>query len=158
MKSDSAVRHFVLAFLLALVCYAVFYVLIEHRRTRKGPWEITFTNSAGGAPTLIINQPHLAITNVQIAFADQPPPPANAFATLTFGQAKPVPYEVPFGKCVFLDTTFLPGTVTLQLYGHEIELLPRVLLIDRQEHPWLSGTTNLTLHPLPATVSHEGRP
>jgi hypothetical protein len=27
------------------------------------------------------------------------------------------------------------------LFGHEIELLPRVLVIDRQEHRWRSGTT-----------------
>ncbi len=157
MKSDGALRHFVLAFLLALVCYGVFYYIIEHRRTRKGPWEVTFTNSAAGAPTLVINQPKLAITNVQIAFADQPPPPPSSFGTLLFNQARPVPYEVPFGKCVFLDTTFLPGTVTLQLYGHEIELLPRVLVIDHQEHPWLSGTTNLTLHPFRPATSREGR-
>jgi len=57
-----------------------------------------------------------------------------------------VPYEVPFGTCVFMDTTFLPGTVTLRLYGHEIELLPRVLVIDQQEHPWISDST-ITLHP-----------
>jgi hypothetical protein len=36
---------------------------------------------------------------------------------------------------------YLPGTVTLELFGHEIELLPRVLIIDRKEHPWKSGTT-----------------
>ena len=51
-----------------------------------------------------------------------------------------MPYEVPFGNCVFMDTTFLPGTITFQLFGHEIELLPRVLVIDRQEHPWRPDT------------------
>jgi hypothetical protein len=35
----------------------------------------------------------------------------------------------------------LPGTVTLRLFGHEIELLPRVLIIDRKEHPWKAGDT-----------------
>jgi hypothetical protein len=45
-----------------------------------------------------------------------------------------------------MDTTFLPGTVTLQVFNHEIELLPRVLVIDGQEHPWLSEST-ITLHP-----------
>ncbi len=35
-----------------------------------------------------------------------------------------------------MDTTFLPGTVTFELFGHEIELLPRALIIDRQEHAW----------------------
>ena len=158
MKSERALRHFVLAFLLALVCYAVFYFIIEHRRTRKGPWEVTFTSGADGAPTLIINQPKLSITNVQIAFPDEVAGTPHHFGTLKFNEARQVPYDVPFGKCIFLDTTFLPGTVTLQLYGHEIELLPRVLVIDRQEHPWLSGTTNLTMHPLHQPFNHDGRP
>jgi hypothetical protein len=47
-----------------------------------------------------------------------------------------------------MDTTFLPGTVALELFNHEVELLPRVLVIDRQEHPWLSEST-ITLHPAP---------
>ena len=148
MKSDGALKHFVLAFLLALVCYALFYYSIEHRRTRKGPWEVTFTNNLAGAPVLVVNQHRLAITNYQITFADQSVPSTNAIGTLLFSQPQPVPYPVPFGKCVFMDTTFLPGTVTFQLYGHEIELLPRALIIDRQEHPWLSDNP-ITLHPVP---------
>jgi hypothetical protein len=46
-----------------------------------------------------------------------------------------------------MDTTFLPGTVTFQIFGHEIELLPRVLIIDHQERPWLANGS-ITLHPL----------
>ncbi|HZR16408.1 MAG TPA: hypothetical protein VFE51_03700, partial [Verrucomicrobiae bacterium] len=65
-------KHFVLAFLLALICYAFFYSKIENRRTRKGPWEITFTNDAAGNPTLVINQPRLAITNALVTFTNQP--------------------------------------------------------------------------------------
>jgi hypothetical protein len=37
-----------------------------------------------------------------------------------------------------MDTTFLPGTLTLQVFGHEIELLPRVLVVDLKEHSWHS--------------------
>jgi hypothetical protein len=39
---------------------------------------------------------------------------------------------------IFQDPTFLPGTVTMRLFGHQIELLPRVLTIDREEYPWHS--------------------
>jgi hypothetical protein len=148
MKSDGALKHFMLAFVLALVCYALFYYSIEHRRIRKGPWEVTFTNNAAGMPIVMVNQHKLAITNYQIVFPDQPTPSTNALGTLLFNQPQPVPYPVPFGKCLFMDTTFLPGTVTFQLFGHEIELLPRALIIDRQEHPWVSDST-LTLHPVP---------
>ncbi len=154
MKSDGPLKHFILAFLLAIICYAFFYHNIEHRRTRKGPWEITFTNDAGGAPTLVINEPRLAITNAQITFAGQRGAPAFTPATLLFSQPRPVPYEVPFGQCVFMDTTFLPGTITMRLFNHDVELLPRVLVIDRQEHPWLSDST-ITLHPPAASSSPE---
>jgi hypothetical protein len=50
-----------------------------------------------------------------------------------------VPFDVPFGKCVFMDTTFLPGTLAFELFGHEIQLIPRVLTIDKQEQPWRSN-------------------
>jgi hypothetical protein len=149
MKSDGPMKHFILAFLLAVICYAFFYHNIEHRRTRKGPWEVTFTHDVNGNPALIINQPKLAITNAQITFIDQQVGPGFAPDTLLFTQPRQVPYPVPLGKCVFMDTTFLPGTVTLDLFNHEIELLPRVLVIDQQEHPWLSEST-ITLHPLQA--------
>jgi hypothetical protein len=145
MKSDGALKHFILAFVLALGCYALFYSSIEHRRIRKGPWEVTFTNNASGTPIVIVNQHKLAITNYLIAFPGESPPSTNALGKLLFSQPQPVPYPVPFGKCLFMDTTFLPGTVTFQLFGHEIELLPRALIIDRQEHPWLSDST-ITLH------------
>jgi hypothetical protein len=147
MKPDGALKHFVLAFLLAAICYAFFYSKIENRRTRKGPWEITFTNDAAGNPSLVINEPKLAITNAQITFTNQRLTVPLSPATMVFQQPRPVPYAVPFGKCVFMDTTFLPGTVTLEVFNHQLELLPRVLVIDRQEHPWLSEST-ITLHPM----------
>jgi hypothetical protein len=72
-----------------------------------------------------------------------------------FREPKLVPYEVPFGQCVFMDTTFLPGTLTLQLFGHEIELLPRVLVVDRQEHPWRPATAITLLRRQSAPVQGE---
>jgi hypothetical protein len=159
MKSDGPLKHFILAFLLAVICYAFFYHNIEARRTRKGPWEITFTNDASGNAALLINQPKLAITNSQIIFTGQRVGPAFTPATLAFSQPRPVPYPLPLGKCIFMDTTFLPGTLTLEMFSHEIELLPRVLVVDRQEHPWLSDST-ITLHPLPpaATAAPDSKP
>lgn len=152
MKSDGPLKHFILAFLLAVICYAFFYHGIEHRRTRKGPWVVTFTNDLSGSPALVINQHKLAITNAQIAFSDRKLPAPFSSATLVFSEPRQVPYDLPFGKCVFMDTTFLPGTVTLDLFNHEIELRPRDLVIDRQEHPWLSEST-ITLHPVSAGSS-----
>ena len=144
MNPNNPLRHFVAAFLIAVLGYYVVYHAIEHRRTRKGPWVVTFRQGTDGPPSLVINQPTLRITNVQISFAENKLLITNSSSTFFFSQPRPVPYEVPFGKCLFMDTTFLPGTVTFQLFGHEIELLPRVLIIDHQEHPWRSGNTTLT--------------
>ena len=169
MKPEGALKHFFLALLLAVLGYVLFYYGIEHWRTRKGPWRVTFTTTAQ-APAILIAQPSLGVTNVQVRFAADSlassnltgtPAPEHLQATspatnspalpitLTFGQLRPLPYEVPFGKCIFLDTTSLPGTVVLELLGHEIELLPRTLVIDRQEHAWRPGL-NLRLPPSPA--------
>jgi hypothetical protein len=147
MKRDNPAKHFTIAFAIALLGYVVVFHLIENRRTRKGPWQVTFTNNAGGMPAIVINQPALSISNVQIQFLNSNPnhesPIPNYQSSVSnhfvFSEPKPVPYEVPFGKCVFMDTTFQPGTLTFQLFGHEIELLPRVLVLDRQEHAWKSG-------------------
>jgi hypothetical protein len=152
VKHERPLKHFLVAFVMALVCYAVFYPAIERRRNRHGPWEVTFTVSEG-APAIMIQQPKLAITNVTIAFPEQPAPASNSLRTVFFDEPHAVPYDVPFGKCLFMDTTFLPGTVTFQLFGHEIELLPRALIIDRQEHPWLPDSS-ITLHPVQGGAGH----
>jgi hypothetical protein len=141
MKSQGFLKHFIVAFLLALAGYIVCYQTVEHRRTRRGPWQVTFTRTMAGDPAIIINQPKLSITNVQIHFPGETLPSATNATPLLFAQPQPVPYDLPFGKCVFMDTTFLPGTLTLQLFGHEIELLPRTLVLDRKEVPWSRSAT-----------------
>lgn len=137
-KSDNLLRHLVIPFGIAVLVYAISYTWIEHRRTRKGPWEVTFSNDASGAPTLVINQPALAITNLQITF---PGETNRTNASLSFRQPQQVPWDLPYGKCVFMDTTFLPGTIAIDLFGHEIQLIPRVLTIDQKNVPWESGKT-----------------
>jgi hypothetical protein len=139
MKRDRLLRHTLVAFGIALLIYVTFYTAIEHRRIRTGPWQVTFTNNTASAPAIIINQPALGITNVQVSFVGESNALPEAARTLQFGEARAVPFEVPFGKCAFLDTTFLPGTVALNLFGHEVQLLPRVLTVDRVEHAWHSG-------------------
>jgi hypothetical protein len=139
MKSDNPIKHFALAFAIALLIYFVFYSGIEHRRTRKGPWQVTFVTSTNGEPRILINQPTLRVENVEIVFEGEVVPLTNNPTTIQFSQARQVPYEVPFGKCVFMDPTFLPGTLTFQFFGHEIELLPRVMIIDHREQPWRSS-------------------
>ncbi len=154
MKRAGSLKHFIFAFVIALLLYATFYSGIEHRRTRNGPWQVTFAN-AGGIPTVIVNEPKLRISNLKINFPSEAASSTNF--TMTFDQPQPVPFAVPFGQCVFMDTTFLPGTIVFNLFGHEIQLLPRVLTIDKKEHPWQSGTTiSLSRNSSPA-VSTNGQ-
>jgi hypothetical protein len=139
LKSDNPAKHFIIPLLIALVIYGVSYGWIEHRRARKGPWMVAFTNAPGGVPAILINQPKIGVTNVHLIFSGEIMPPTNMPAPLAFGEPREVPFDVPFGKCIFMDPTFLPGTITFGFFGHEIELLPRVLMIDHQEHAWQSG-------------------
>src|SRR5436853_5892175 len=139
MKSDNPARHFVIPFLLAVAIYAASYSWIEHRRGRNGPWSVAFTIASDGAPEIVINQSKIGVTNVQLIFAGESVPATNTLGTITFGLARPVPFEVPFGQCDFMDPTFLPGTLTFRMFGHEIELLPRVLMLDHHEHLWQNG-------------------
>lgn len=119
------------------MAYLLLFHAIESRRVAKGPWRVTFAVREG-VPSLIVNQPALKIEAVEIVFGDEHLA-TNLFYTVQFDQARPVPFELPFGRCVFLDATFLPGTVVLEAFGHEIQLLPRTLTIDRFEQPWRSG-------------------
>ena len=144
-------KRALLAFVIALVAYAVLYRVIEHRRASNGPWQVTFTKAETGAPAILINQPAIRITNVQILFSagsdvftntvnPRHPEPASAGPiTVTFNEARKTPFDVPHGKCVFLDTVFLPGTVALEAFGHQIQMMPRILTLDGVEHPWRSG-------------------
>jgi hypothetical protein len=140
MKSAGPLRHFLFAFLIALAGYIFFFHFIEHRRTRNGPWRVAFASAgAVGAPALIINEPKLGISNVRISFGGQTAPPTNA--VIVFDRPRETPFDVPFGQCVFMDGISQPGTVTLKLFGHELQMLPRVLTIDGKEYPWRSEST-----------------
>lgn len=139
MKSSGPLKHFVIAFVIAVAIYAISYSYIENRRTRQGPWNVIFSTE-NGVPTVLINEPQLHLANCKITFPGDAASNTNSNtnSTLVFERPQPVPFDVPFGKCVFEDTTFQPGTVVFNLFGHEIQLMPRVLTIDRQEFAWQS--------------------
>lgn len=135
---DRIGRHLLIVFVAVLVFYVAGFWGSEWWRHRRGPWEVTFTISEVGAISLELNQPHLGIARVRLEVnrsADRLPP-----VTQTVRFTQPADRGlVPFGRVKFLDTTVLPGTVTLDLFGNEVELLPRVLVINRQEYAWNSG-------------------
>jgi hypothetical protein len=133
MKSDRLTKILLIGFILALVIYFASFSFIQHRRTFRGPWNVEFSSDTTGIPNLLVKNPNLKISQ-KIIFPDHKIPEVNLAQQFTFDD--PTKTNVPFGEIIFQDLTFLPGTVTLNLFGHEVELLPRVLIVDKQEHPW----------------------
>jgi len=149
MKSHSLWKQILIVFLVTLFGYAAVFHWIENRRRKNGPWQVTFTGVAG-APAIVVNQPALRLTNITIVF-NGTPAPTNRPQTVAFAHGRPAPFALPFGKCVFADAIFLPGTATCEIFSHEIQLLPRTLTIDRVEHPWRSGETIVLTNAVSAT-------
>jgi len=134
MKSGVA-KHVLLAFAFALVIYVGGFSVIEHLRHRKGGWEIVFASDADGHPSIRVSQPSLGISNVRFRFIDERIEATDLERAVTFDDPLVTP---PFGNVVFIDATFLPGTVTFDFFGHEVQLMPRVLVINKKEIAWRS--------------------
>lgn len=141
-KDGSGLRHFGIAFLLAVLLYVVLYKVIEHRRLAKGPWVVTFISQTNAQPELLIRQDALKIREFRVRFTHGESLKGGS-ETVRFDTARAVPFEVPFGQCIFLDTSFLPGTVTLRCFDHELELLPRGIVADHKLNPWSNGSLSL---------------
>lgn len=133
MRPEGILKHIAAALVIAVVFYFVTFTWIQRRRAANGPWEVTFRADAAGVPALSIFESKLNISKTLRFPRDRTTP--NLSRTITFGQDTP---DLPFGDMVYQDPTFLPGTVTMGLFGHQIELLPRVLIIDKAEYPWHS--------------------
>ena len=127
-----------ITFVIALVFYLFAYSWMTKRQTGRGPWQVTFTNSFG-TPALVINQPALGITNVLIRFTGESLAPTQQLDTVAFTKPQ---MRTPFGEVIYDDLMFLPGTVTLDCFGHEVEMIPRHLVLNRRPVPWTSNTTN----------------
>lgn len=140
MSPGISTRSLIVAFAIVLGLYLAAFYGLEYRRHRKGPWEVIFSIT-NGAPLVEVRQPRLGIERVRLSFGDER-------ATNTTPAAQMVRFDaprrpVPFGRVIYEDLTFLPGVVTFDLFGHEIELLPRALVVNRRRRPWRSGETIL---------------
>ncbi len=140
MRFEGLLKHLAIAFGIALGVYIIAYWGIEHQRYVNGPWEVRFEQSTNGNPVMVVNQPALKISDVKFEFQGATMN-TNLPQTIKFEQPQTWPYPVGFGEVIFEDLTFLPGTVTLLCYGNEIELLPRVMTVNRQQYIWKSGYT-----------------
>lgn len=132
--SDNIVKQVVLVFLVVLGAYVLLFAGDFFLRTNKGPWRVRFfeTNSA---PAIEVSQERAGIRGVVLIFEGETLS-NRVDQTMEFRQPKQV---IPFGKTKFEDLTYLPGSVAFDLFGHEVELLPRTLYINKTEKGWTSG-------------------
>jgi hypothetical protein len=137
MQSGFSAKSVALLFIAVLLFYLGAFYGCEYMRVRKGPWEVQFNNNAAG-PSIVVHQPKLGISGVKIVFHDEQASATGLSDRVAFN--RPL-MTTPFGKVIYEDLTFLPGVVTFDLFGHEIELLPRVLIVNKREVPWVSNST-----------------
>lgn len=136
-RTENAAKHFALAFALAAGVYALAFWWIEHRRVSHGPWTVEYSADARGQLRLKVDHAQLGIRGFQLAFAGAMAGRTNWSETMVFDS--PYKTNAPAGGVLFLDLLYLPGSVTLSLEGHVVELLPRVLRLDRREIPWTAA-------------------
>jgi hypothetical protein len=148
MQSNFGPKQIILVFLVVLVCYLGIFHWIEHRRMRKGPWQAVFSAEGDGTPVLTLHQKALRIEGARLVFPGETSPSIPSWPQeILFDQPG---LTVPFGEIIYEDLTFLPGVITFNLFGHEVELLPRTLIINKKEVPWTPG--------LQVRMDPEGKP
>ncbi len=131
---DNLFKHLAIVFVIALIFYIGSYSWDRNMRLKNGPWEVTYISDGKAPPAIVVNEPRLQIANVKIEFPGERVDATNA--TVVFDlPAK----TVPFGKLLFDDLMYQPGTVTLDVFGHEVELIPRTLTVNKRGIPWKSG-------------------
>ena len=155
MKSRFSAKSIVLLFLAVLALYFAVFYGIEYSRKRKGAWEVNFLTDAQGNPSIVVYQPRLNISSVEILFSGEKVAQTKLSERVIFD--RPRKQAPPFGKVIYEDLTFLPGVVTFDFFGHEIEIFPRALVVNRRELPWkselvveLAPTNKLATPPKPA--------
>lgn len=136
MKSDQLGKQILIVFIVSLAAYIGFYQFDKWTRLHHGPWQATFA-SENGVPSLTVSETNLKISGVKIAFPGEAATNPTTPITVTFDDVTKT--NLPFGKVIFHDLTYLPGTMTMNFFGHEIELLPRTLVVNRKPVPWENG-------------------
>ena len=137
-------RRLLVTFVATLFLYVTIYGACEMKRRRGGPWNVIFAMS-NDVPVLRIEHPRLFGTQaITLSFPGEKPSRTDLPIVAVFNQ--PITNAMPFGPVRFVDTTVLPGTVTLICFGHSVEIVPRTLYLDLHEVPWVPGT-NIVLDP-----------
>lgn len=154
MRRGITPKSIAIWFFVVLALYFAAFYGTESWRHRKGAWEVNFVSDASANPSVVIYQPGLNISSVELLFPGEKAPATNLSRRVSFD--RPL-NKVIFGRVLYEDLTILPGVVTFDLFGHEIELMPRTLIINKKEMPWksesvieLSATNKPARPPKPA--------
>jgi hypothetical protein len=131
-------RIFAIPGLLALLGYVALYSCDARLRTRQGPWEVRFLQTEEGTPALRITQPGLGIENVEVRFEGEKVPAETRALPADVRFDQPLA-GIPFGRTAFDDLMYLPGTVVLHCFGHEVQLVPRTLYLNRKGYEWTNN-------------------
>jgi hypothetical protein len=144
MKSRFATwKSLGITFALAAGFYLAAYSCMRHRQTTRGPWEVAFATNNVGVPQILIQQPALGLSNITIQFSGEALGATNTTGTVRFAQPR---QSTPFGRLVYDDLMFLPGIVTLDCFGHLVELAPPRLGLNGIGLDW-SNNVQHTLWP-----------
>lgn len=138
MKQTITLKSVLITFIVTVVFYLCAYNGLQYLQTRRGPWEATFATDDAGHPAITLDQPKLNISSVELLFLGETVDRTNLSERVFFDKPRK---PAPFGTVIYDDLMFLPGVVTLDVFGHEIEFLPRTLIINKKEYPWNSDTT-----------------
>ncbi len=165
-EGTKAVKAFAAIFFATLFLYVTLYGGCMAVRQRGGPWVMFQDKLADGTPVVRIahhkllpgeirdenleasaltearrrDVPHDRGGGVTLTFPGEQAPSRFTNAPLMRVFNNPGTNALPYGPVEFLDVTFLPGTVAVDVFGHLIEFIPRTLFIDGREIPWVNGT------------------
>ena len=130
---------------LAAVLFLLFVVFSQFR-FYSNAWAVTFEVSEGQT-SLDIASGKFKGHRLQILF----PHPATVQSippqTVVFWR-KEAAAQIPFGKVEFVSPRPSPGRVTLLVLGHEIDLRPQAVYLDRMEYK-LDSNRIIRLLPAP---------
>lgn len=130
-------KSVVLTFVLAVIFYVVAWSWMSRRQTGKGPWRVDFMTNSAGTPQLVIAQPALGLSNIVIRFEGETLASSNGTGSVSFSQPR---QGTPFGRVVYDDLMFQPGSVALDIFGHVVEMVPRSLVLNGKPVEWRSGS------------------
>jgi hypothetical protein len=131
-------KSVVLTFVIAAAFYVVAYTWLSRRQTGKGPWQVHFNTNSAGVPQLTIAQTALGLSNIVVQFPGEQLAPSNHIGAVAFAKPRA---PTPFGVVIYDDLMFQPGDVTLDCFGHIVEMVPRALGLNSVAYGWTNNTT-----------------